>query len=314
MKDAAESSAGFSWFPGHMARGLREISEDLRLVDLVLVLLDARIPRSSRHEAIEAMLEKRGKSFAFVLNKSDLAEPAATRRWVRYFENQGIHTVATSAADGRGLGTITKAIDETRARAVARARLRGRIDAPVRLLIAGIPNVGKSSIINRLTTRTGSRHAPARTGKQPGVTRSRQWIALPGGLELRDSPGILFPRIATFDMFLHLAATGAIKEDNLPIEDVGNALVHLLVERGSLEVGLDKGESALHALARKRGMLLSGGQPDSERAAHYLLKVVREGRLGPMSLELPETASEGIDETPPPSERSEKLDETPPPE
>jgi ribosome biogenesis GTPase A len=273
----------FSWFPGHMAKGLRQIGEDLRLVDLVLVLLDARIPRSSRHLQIESLLRERGKGFAFVLNKTDLAEADATRAWVRAFESEGIPVVAASALQGKGLGAISKTIAAVRQRVLERAQRKGRVDAPVRLLVAGIPNVGKSSLINRLTASAGGRSAPAKTGKQPGVTRSRQWIALPGGLELRDSPGILFPRIESREMFLHLAATGAIKEDNLPLDEIGEALAALLERRGKLPEG--EGETRLARVARQRGMLLPGAVPDVERAAHFLLKQTREAKWGPMTFE-----------------------------
>lgn len=280
----------YSWFPGHMAKALRQIGEDLKMVDLVLLMLDARIPRSSRHVQIEALLKKRDKDFLFVLNKIDLAEPAATREWQRHFEHSGIDTVSASAIQGKGLGVITGAIDKARDRVLLRARMRGRIDAPVRLLVAGIPNVGKSSIINRLTAQAGgtrATYAPARTGKQPGVTRARQWISLPHGVELRDSPGILFPRIGTKRMFLHLAATGAIKEDNLPLDAIGESLAAWLVERGVMVLEPRPGESLLQTTARQRGMLLPGAEPDVERAAHFLLKHTREGKWGPMTLERP---------------------------
>lgn len=278
----------FSWFPGHMAKGLRQIGEDLKLVDLVLLLVDSRIPRSSRHRQIESMLRQREKGYVIVLNKNDMAEVEATRDWVAQIRGEGVHVVAASALQGKGLDAIRRVVDEVRARVLERARRKGRIDAPVRLLVAGIPNVGKSSLINRLTTQGGGargRMAPARTGKQPGVTRSRQWITLPGGLELRDSPGILFPRIESEEMFLHLAATGAIKEDNLPLDRIGEALADLLMRRGSIACAPREGESRLAAVARTHGMLLPGGVPDVERAAHFLLKQTREGRWGRMTLE-----------------------------
>lgn len=278
----------FSWFPGHMAKGLRQIGEDLKLVDLVLLVVDARIPRSSRHVQIETMLRSRGKGYCMVLNKTDLAEPVATAAWVDLLRKEGVAVVSASALMGRGIEPIKKVVADVRGRVLERARKKGRLDAPVRLLVAGIPNVGKSSLINRLTADAGGsrgRTAPARTGRHPGVTRSRQWIALPGGLELRDTPGILFPRIASREMFLHLAATGAIKEDNLPLDEVGEGLAELLRRRGALAVSPRDGQSMLEAVAASRGMLLSGGVVDVERAAHFLLKHTREGRWGPMTLE-----------------------------
>lgn len=278
----------FSWFPGHMAKGLRQIGEDLRLVDLVLLLVDARIPRSSRHTQIESMLRRRDKAYVLVMNKTDLAETEATQQWAQHFRHEGLNVVAASALQGKGLDAIKRVVEKVRDRVLEKARRKGRIDAPVRLLVAGIPNVGKSSLINRLTTQTGDtrgRSAPAKTGKQPGVTRARQWIALPGGLELRDSPGILFPRISSEQMFLHLAATGAIKEDNLPLDRVGEELARYLQMKGRIDVTPREGETLLDAVARARGMLMSGGVPDWERAAHFLLKQTREARWGPLTFE-----------------------------
>lgn len=280
----------FSWFPGHMAKGLRQIGEDLKLVDLVLVMLDARIPQSSRHLQIESMLRQRGKEYVFVLNKTDLAEAELTRTWIDHFQQLQIPVVSASALQGSGLDKIARTVEDVRKRVLQRAHRKGRREAPVRLLVAGIPNVGKSSLINRLATRAGGargKHAPARTGKQPGVTRSRQWIALPDGLELRDTPGILFPRIESRDMFVHLAATGAIKEDNLPLEEVGEELAALLMRRGVLQISRQDDDSALAAVARSHGMLLPGAAADVERAAHFLLKQTREGRFGPLTLEIP---------------------------
>jgi len=274
-----QKEKAFSWFPGHMAKGLRQIEADLKLVDLIMLVMDARIPRSSRHPQLESLMSSRGKPVVMVLNKADLAENAATTAWTRRLKAEGHFPVRASMLSGEGVGSLLKVLGEARARALEKARRGGRVDAPARLLVAGIPNVGKSSIINRIAPR-----GRAKVGKRPGVTRGRQWITLPNGVEMLDSPGILFPRIEAGETFLHLAAVGAIREDNLPLLEVGDGLAAELEAMGRLEPpGPD--ETRLEHLARKHGLLLQGGVPDTERAAHFLLKQIREGRLGPLTLE-----------------------------
>lgn len=296
-----EEDRAFSWFPGHMARGLREIEQDLKLVDLVILVLDARIPRSSRHPQLEQLMARRHKTVVRVLNKTDLAEPAATEAWVRYFQARNEPLLRASALTGKGISALRDRIEPVRQRLLEEARKRGILSRPIRMLVAGIPNVGKSSLINRLTQ--GSK---ARVGKKPGVTRARQWITIAEGIEMRDSPGILFPRIVGREMFVHLAATGAIREDSIPLEQVAEYLAGILDERGLLGLGhtepaapdddADRVEAnaggwvdhgRLAAFARQKGMLLPGSRPDLERAAHFLLKQTREARWGPLTLELP---------------------------
>ena len=302
-----EEERAFSWFPGHMAKGMREIEMDLKMVDLVVLVLDARIPRSSRHPQLEHLVARRNKMVLRVLNKTDLADASASAAWVRHFAAQQEPLLRASALTGKGISGLRDLIEPVRVRLLEEARRKGLVSRPVRLLVAGIPNVGKSSLINRLTQ--GSR---AKVGKKPGVTRGRQWITIAEGIEIRDSPGILFPRINGHEMFVHLAATGAISEDTLPLDQVAEYLAGILERRGILQIAgreesglaspdgpdprgagwVDHGRLA--AFARQRGMLLPGSTPDLERAAHFLLKHTREARWGPLTLEMPS------DVTPPP--------------
>lgn len=274
-----------------MAKGLRQIEADLRLVDLVMLVMDARIPRSSRHPQLEALMTRRNKPVVLVLNKADMAEPSVTAEWIRVLRAADLFPVKASMASGEGVNAILKVMAQARARVLERAHKAGRVDAAARMLVAGIPNVGKSSLINRIAPR-----GRARVGKRPGVTRGRQWITLPGGIEMMDSPGILFPRIEAGEMFLNLAAVGAIREENLPLLDVADHLASLLEARGLIEPPTATDESRLDGVARRRGMLLPGGVPDAERAAHFLLKHTREGRWGPLSLEAPEARDRVVQE------------------
>jgi ribosome biogenesis GTPase A len=276
-----------------MAKALRQIKEDLRVVDLVLLVIDARIPRSSRHPQIERLMAERQKKVILILNKADLADEAVTSRWLARYQRDRVPAVVASASSGSGLGQLRRLLNNAREEVLERARQHGRIEATTRLVVAGIPNVGKSSLINRL-----SQSGRAKTGKQPGVTKSKQWIPLEGGFELRDSPGILFPRISSSRMFVHLAACGAIKEDNLPLDEVGQGLCEELDRLGRLDVAAVSAAPSperLATLARAKGMLRPGGVPDTERAAHYLLKSVREGKFGRLSFEAPEDAPDAED-------------------
>ena len=311
----AEEERAFSWFPGHMAKGMREIEQDLKMVDLVVLVLDARIPRSSRHPQLEQLVARRNKMVLRVLNKTDLADTSASAAWVRYFAARQEPLLRASALTGKGISGLRDLIEPVRARLADEARRKGILSRPVRVLVAGIPNVGKSSLINRLT-----QASKAKVGKKPGVTRGRQWITIAEGIEIRDSPGILFPRINGHEMFVHLAATGAISEDTLPLEQVAEYLAWILERRGILRIAgreeagdasaprgegwVDQGRLA--AFARQRGMILPGSMPDLERAAHFLLKHTREARWGPLTLEMPPQATAA------PSEATTALLDTPP--
>lgn len=269
------------WYPGHMARAKRTIRELIRYVDVVIEVLDARIPVSSRNPDLAELLERRPRAVA--LNKADLADPAATRRWAEYLRAQNAPAVPVDA--GRGTG-VRKLLALAGKLAGERPTRRG----PARALVAGIPNVGKSSLINRLAGR-----AAARTGENPGVTRGRQWLKAGDDLELLDLPGILWPKLDDGLVALHLAITGAIPEERYDSIDVATRLLGVLAteHRAGLQrrYGLvtlsGDGLETLAEIGRRRGMLRRGGEVDTLAAARAVLGDFRDGRLGRLTLEMP---------------------------
>jgi len=273
------------WYPGHMLRADRELAECLRLVDLVVELLDARAPESTANPRLRKRL---GDKPRFVcLTKADLADPAATRKWVRFFRKQADGAAAADLRDVRsvhGLPALWRRLIEQRGRSRARA-VRA-----VRVMIVGVPNVGKSTLVNRLALQRR-----AAVGPRPGVTRRHQWTALRGGLELLDSPGVLWPRLRDKEHELLLGLLGCIPDDLLGEE----LLAEYFWERSRAfaaavrwdAYGLDAPPRApdelLEAVARRRGLLQKGGEPDLHRAACVLLRDFREGRLGRITFETP---------------------------
>lgn len=267
------------WFPGHMARARRLVQENLKLVDVVVELLDARIPCSSRNPLINEILGPKPR--LVVLNKTDLADPALTEKWLKWYEKQGFPSVAVDSLRRRGTELVP---------ALIRERGRGTARKPaVRCMVVGIPNVGKSFFINALAGRKA-----ARTGDRPGITRGKQWVRLERGLELLDTPGVLWPKLEDPEVALKLAATGAIKEEVYDAAEVALWLARWLGSHypDSLEVrygfaGADGGEAHrfLEYVAGKRNMLGPGGVPDLYRAALHFLKEFRQGLLGRITLD-----------------------------
>lgn len=272
------------WYPGHMKKTRDMLTRHLGQVGLVLEVLDARIPSSSQNPDLGGLLGP--KQRVILLNKADLAEPGATSLWVKELEGGGIPVAALSALRGQGLGSLRKLLARYQP-----SGQRGR--RPVRALVVGIPNVGKSSLINFLAGK-----AVARTGKVPGITRGKQWINIPPGIELLDSPGLLWPKVQDSWTGFTLAATGAVKFELLDLEGLACQLLEIMVERDParlasryrLDRGLVKGKEAsllLKEIGKKRGFLLPGGQVDITRGAGMVLKEFREGLLGPITLEYP---------------------------
>jgi ribosome biogenesis GTPase A len=287
----------FSWFPGHMRSALRRIEADARLVDLVLVLLDARAPATSRNAALERTLLGRRKRLLFVLGKADMADPAVTRAWVRDLQRDGHDAMAISGRTGAGRAVLLQALRARRQESRDAARRRGIQDAVLRCMVVGIPNVGKSTLINKLA---GA--ARAKAGKRPGVTRGPQWVTIAEGIELLDTPGVMLPGRLDPGSLLSLAVTGAIKEDVLPLSDLAPDLAALIQARGLGSHAFGdrtpppEGTSEyewLQALCRARGFLLPGGALDERRAVLFLLKALRDGRWGPLSLERSEADGPG---------------------
>lgn len=283
------------WFPGHMTRAKRQIEEKLKLIDVVFELIDARIPQSSRNPMIDEITG--AKPRLVLLNKADLADAERTARWSAYFRSLGHEALAIDSSSGAGVKDIPGKARELMRAKIDRQIAKGMKPRPVRALIVGIPNVGKSTLINRLAGRNA-----AITGDRPGVTKGQQWIRTGGDLELLDTPGILWPKFDDPKAGQLLAATGAIKEDVLHMDEVAcfvlqSLAVHyggVIQERYGLAdipreiTDIQAAAGVLESIGRKRGCLASGGHVDYEKAAGVLLRDLRSGKLGRLTLELPE--------------------------
>lgn len=275
-----------------MEKARRKLDSNLKVSDAVLMVVDARIPRSGRHHELEKQLQTGSKPLFFVLSKSDLAEADITARWLQDFRERQLQAVELRANKGRGAGNLKPVLKELRGQVNEARKRKGLRERDPRLLVVGLPNVGKSSLLNRLVG--GSR---AKTGRKPGVTRGSQWVVAEGQWQVLDTPGILYPRIETEEQLAYLAATGAIRPDVLPLEEVTADLLTLLLQRqraGDLlgEPPYPEKHLLPALLARRRGFLRSGQDPDIERAARWLLSALFEGKFGPISLESPEVAGE----------------------
>ena len=278
------------WFPGHMAKTRRLIAANLKLVDAVVEIVDSRAPLSSRNPEMDSMTK--GKPRLVLLNKSDLADDRATQMWINYFRNSGAEALAVDCKSGKGLKNVlptvrTKVLKEL----MEKRAQQGMTGAAVRLMIVGIPNVGKSSLINRLA---GTKRA--KVEDRPGVTRTKQWVKLDNNTELLDMPGVLWPKFEDQDVAVRLAFTGAISDDILDIETLAMKLLSYLAgeypaslrERYKLELtGEESSLELLENVGRKRGMMISGSEISTERAAITVLDEFRSGKLGRITLEMP---------------------------
>lgn len=278
------------WFPGHMAKTRRLMEENLKLVDAVVEVLDARIPYSSRNPEIQRIVGDKPKIVA--LNRADIADPEVTRRWADYFTSKGCRVVITDCRSGQGVNGVLTAARGVLAEMLKRRADKGAINYSVRLMIVGVPNVGKSSLINRLA---GSKKA--KVEDRPGVTRSKQWVPLSKDAELLDMPGVLWPKFEDPEVGEKLAFTGAVKDNVMDLEALAARLLLKLREIAPLIIsdtlklklsGNEEGWEMLESLGRRRGMLVSGGEVDTERAAIRLLDEFRGGKLGRITLEVPE--------------------------
>lgn len=276
------------WFPGHMAKTRRMIGDSLRLVDLVVELLDARIPRASTNPEWGRILGKKPR--LVLLGKADAADAAVTALWCKAFAAKGVEALWADCRSGRGLDKFTPAVERALHDVIARRREKGMTGAGIRLMVVGIPNVGKSSLINRLAG--GKR---AKVEDRPGVTRGRQWVTLENGMELLDMPGVLWPKFQDSTVAEHLAFVGSVKDDVLDTEALAGRLLEELArnypgrlcERYKLENADGEGYELLERIGRGRGMLLPGGVVNTERAAAAVLDEFRAGTMGRISLERP---------------------------
>ena len=289
-----------NWYPGHMAKTRREIIQDLRIIDIVIELLDARIPIASKNPDIAKLIK--GKKKIVVLNKCDLADEKENQRWVSYFENKNIPAALVDANSGKGIDNCIKKIEKLMEEIQTKQAEKGRVGRKIKAMILGIPNVGKSSFINRIAKRT-----TAEVGNKPGVTKQKQWIRINEKIELLDTPGVLWPKFESEDVALKLAFTGTIKETVLEKTEVAYELVKFLLnnERENLcnRYGLSNEyiEEVLNRdnpenfniyeimleIGRKRGCIVSGGNIDDEKTAKIILDDFKNGKIGKITLECP---------------------------
>lgn len=277
----------FQWYPGHMTKAKRQMQEDMKLIDLVIELVDARIPLSSRNPDIDEL--GKHKARLILMNKADLASREQTEAWDAFFQSKGYFTVNLDARTKTGMKNITELVMEACKEKIERDRRRGIKNRPVRAMVVGIPNVGKSTFINTYAGR-----ACTKTGNKPGVTKGKQWIRLNKNVELLDTPGILWPKFEDQRVGLYLALIGSIKDEILNIDELSLELIQILTEKypGVLKERYDVQESQTPAellgeIARNRNCIKKGNEIDYSKAAALLLDEFRSGRLGKITLEFP---------------------------
>jgi len=303
--------SNIQWFPGHMAKTGRELAESVKLADLVIEVIDARVPGSSLNPDFNKIFAGRRRLVA--LNKADLADPSRTGDWINHFRNGGYEAVSTNSNKSEGISRIRRILQDAAAEKTNKLADRGVINRPLRAIVAGIPNSGKSSLINRLAEKS-----TAKTGDKPGITKSRQWIAIGNGIVLLDTPGVLWPRFENSDVALHLAFTGAIRDEVYDTVDAAEKLLEFLCinysqlvkdrygdisvgespsgkngDNGRIINGVDSvdGNDASYTLlektGKKRGFLLRGGLIDYNRTAAIVLDEFRAAKIGRITLESP---------------------------
>ena len=290
MENNAFEKMNIQWFPGHMTKAQRIIEDNIKLVDAVCEVIDARIPRASRNPDIDRLAA--GKPRLVILNRADLADPEITKRWKESFERQGMAVLETDARSGKGVGGFVPAVRRLLADKLREYEAKGQSGRPLRVMILGIPNVGKSTFINKVAGRKA-----AAAGDKPGVTRGRQWINIDRSLDLLDTPGILWPKFDSQEVGELLAVTNAIKADVIDKETLGaNFMLRLrsmypaaIEARYKFTPDEDaNGFELLEQAAKKRGFLVSRGEYDIERMANTLLSEYHDGKLGRLTLELPD--------------------------
>mgnify|MGYP002800751551 FL=1 len=282
-------AVSIQWFPGHMTRTKRQIEKSIRLVDAVAEIVDARVPVSSRNPVLHKLIQ--GKPRVILLNKSDMADPAETKKWLQRYRAQGTPAVAVDCRSGKGLNGFIPLVREVLHDKIAVWEEKGMVGRTIRVMVVGIPNVGKSSLINKLC-----RGGKAAVADRPGVTRENRWFTIGKGFELLDTPGVLWPKFEDKTVGEHLAFTGAVKDEVIDTERLAGRLLETLVvsypqalcERYRLDDGFlpgKRGDEILEEIGRKRGMLMSGGVINTERAAAAVLDEFRSARLGHITLE-----------------------------
>ncbi len=278
------------WYPGHMTKTRRQMENDIRLVDAVCEIVDARIPMSSRNPDIDAICG--GKPRLMILNRIDMADPEETKKWAAYFRSQGMVVLETDCKNRKGTNQFAPKVKQLLKDQIERYKEKGMVGRTLRVMVVGIPNVGKSTLINQVAGRKS-----AKAENRPGVTRGKQWVTVEKGLELLDTPGILWPKFEDPQVGLKLSYTGAIKDDVVDVETLACNLIELLGKkypqvletRYKITVPTEfEGYELLELCGKKRGMLISGGEVDTERMSRVLLEEYRSGKLGKFTFESPE--------------------------
>ena len=299
VQDNSYHKININWYPGHMAKTKRQIVEDLKLIDVVVEILDARIPVSSQNPDIQEYIKN--KPTVILLNKSDLSNSEENKKWVTRIQKEGKSAVLVNCNSGDGIKNAIAEIKKVYNNVKEQYENKGRVGKAIRVMVLGIPNVGKSSFINR-----ASKKVAAQVGNKPGVTRQKQWIRLEDGIELLDTPGVLWPKLGDEKVALNLAYTGTIKDDVLETIEVGFSLLKFLIENNLMELterykldletvkqiledsDLEENENALeilHQIGRKRGAVIPGGNIDEEKTAKIILDDFRSGKIGKITLE-----------------------------
>lgn len=289
-QNLSDQKMNIQWYPGHMTKTRRMMEENLKLVDAVCEILDARIPISSRNPDIDAICGTKPR--LVILNRIDMADPAMVKKWAEYFTSRGMAVLLTDCKNRKGINGFVPAVRQLLSEKLRRYAEKGQVGRPLKIMVVGIPNVGKSTFINQIAGRKG-----AKAENRPGVTRGKQWVTVDTGLLLLDTPGILWPRFEDPEVSIRLAYTGAVKDDILDIETLAYHLMEMLWKRYpdavraryKIELPEDAdGTALLEAAGRKRGFLISGGEIDLERMSKVLLEEYRSCKLGRFTLESPE--------------------------
>ena len=283
-----ENKTNINWYPGHMAKTKKQIIEDLKLIDIVIEILDARVPLASQNPDIEEIIKDKNK--IIVLNKSDLADNNITNRWIDFYKNKGIKAIAVESNNSKGIKDVIEAIKLEYERIKEKYMQKGRIGKAIRVMVLGIPNVGKSTFINSIAKRN-----TAKVGNKPGVTKQKQWIKVTNEIELMDTPGMLWPKLENKTYAMHLAFVGTIGENAIDKEEIAYYLLEYLIknyperitERFNIELEEKETMDVLEEIARKRGAIISGGNINMQKISDIILNEFQNGKLGRITIELP---------------------------
>ena len=283
-----ENKTNINWYPGHMAKTKKQIAEDLKLIDIVVEILDARAPIASINPDVNELVKDKLK--IIILNKADLADENTTKKWIEYYKNKGITAIAIEANQGKGIQKVIDKIRETYNEVKQKYINKGRIGKAIRVMVLGIPNVGKSTFINSIAKRNS-----AKVGNKPGVTKQKQWIRIDENIDLMDTPGMLWPRFDNQEMAMHLAFIGTIGDNAIDNEEVAYFLLEYLIknykekieERYKIQIENKDTMEVLEEIARKRGALVSGGNINMQKVSDIILNEFRSGKLGRVTIEFP---------------------------